>query len=93
MILRGIVHVLYYHVFLYISCYIAEIWITFRTGYTEYTGTYHQYCPLYRIQLYKQQIIINYIKLKDAIDVTIMFFFVSKSLYQKTKKTVKRRGS
>ena len=36
-ILRGIFHLVQYHVFLFISCYVAEIWITFWTvGYTDH---------------------------------------------------------
>ena len=35
---------MWYHVFLYISCYIAKIWITFRTGWLWWCWLWHGRC-------------------------------------------------
>ena len=48
---------MYYHVFLYISCYIAEIWITFLTVH-GIGGGYNVGC--WRVQQVHESLMINF---------------------------------
>ena len=54
---------MYYHVFLYISCYIAEIWITFLTVHGR-GGGYNVGC--WRVQQVQESLMINF---ANAIDI------------------------